>query len=525
MAAGTLTNNNVPDAAALWRALQRVVERVGAALEGEAVLEDCLDIVVEQLDADRGLIVLENTDATTTIVHARRAQKTLSRTEQEEVSKTLVRQALDTNEVVVWTKRDHSVDSLSVSMLDIHAALVAPFRGRGVPRGVLYVDFRHPLKSVELAHQEFFMAAVVLVAAMLEQNASMRAVRDRLQVAQSHLTEASQVPPLDDLLRPRSMERVREEVALALSGSAPVLVLGESGSGKTLFAQAFAEASGRTPIVRVVLGASDDLNTITSELFGHERGSFSGATGRRVGLVEYANGGTLVLDEVMNLSLHAQKLLLDFTQFGTYRPLGHAGPDPKKASVRLLAVTNGDLSKAMREGRFREDLYYRLAGVTVRLPPLRERCEDIPSLSASFLRRLGASRNWTIALEARRRLVSSGREWTGNVRELEWVLQRAPEKALSRDPTSSEIRLVDLDLAGPSSPRSAERLAEPGGTPKEEWTRLQELRAQLDLTEAELVRASLERNHHVVAHAARELGVARTTLAGRAQAMGLTFKR
>src|SRR5438477_9590402 len=101
----------------------------------------------------------------------------------------------------------------------------------------------------------------------------------------------------------------------ALAGTSSILVLGESGTGKTLLAQAIAEASGRRPIVRAVLGTSDDLNTVTSELFGHERGSFSGASGTRMGLVEYAHKGTLILDEVLNLSPHAQKLLLDFTQF------------------------------------------------------------------------------------------------------------------------------------------------------------------------------------------------------------------
>jgi len=98
-----------------------------------------------------------------------------------------------------------------------------------------------------------------------------------------------------------------------------------------LLAHSIAETSGKRPIVRATLGGSDDLNTITSELFGHERGSFSGATGRRVGLVEFANGGTLILDELLNLPPHAQKLLLDFTQFGTYRPLGYDRAEPKRA--------------------------------------------------------------------------------------------------------------------------------------------------------------------------------------------------
>ena len=158
---------------------------------------------------------------------------------------------------------------------------------------------------------------------------------------------------------------LRAELAMAVGSELPVLMLGDSGVGKTLLARAIAEASGRLPMVRAMLGAADDLNTITSELFGHERGAFSGALATRTGLVGHADGGTLVLDEILNLPAHAQQLLLDFTQFGTYRPLGHAGAEPRHARTRIIAVTNGDLEAAVRRGAFREDLFYRLGAIVV----------------------------------------------------------------------------------------------------------------------------------------------------------------
>src|SRR5687767_14987062 len=147
------------------------------------------------------------------------------------------------------------------------------------------------------------------------------------------------------------MESIRRELQSAIHGESTILILGESGTGKTLLAHAIAEASGRLPVVRAVLGSSDDLNTITSELFGHERGAFSGALTRRTGLFELAHGGTLILDELLNLPPPAQQLLLDFCQFGTYRPLGYDRREPKRAEVRIIACTNGDIERALAEGR------------------------------------------------------------------------------------------------------------------------------------------------------------------------------
>jgi DNA-binding NtrC family response regulator len=279
----------------------------------------------------------------------------------------------------------------------------------------------------------------VLLGSVLEGNRRSQSARDQLRVAQALCLDAGRTPPLEDLLSPPSMQAIRREIESAIPGDAPILILGESGTGKTLMAQAIAEASGRRPIVRAVLGASDDLNTITSELFGHERGSFSGATGKRMGLAEFANGGTLILDEILNLPPNAQQLLLDFTQFGTYRPLGYDRAEPKRAKVRLIAATNGDLQAAIREKRMRQDLYFRLAALTIELPPLRQRREDIPTMAESTLRRVDPSRTWSLSVALRRLLVSPALDWSGNVRQLERAIERARERAVARDPEATML--------------------------------------------------------------------------------------
>ncbi len=387
-----LASTKTLDLETMWRTMRQLVERVFGALAGAEALDDCLDVLVDVLGADRGLVLLKGADGGTVVVNARGGGKALSVEEREEMSRQIIRRALETGEGVVWDPLTASRSSASVTMLGILAAMAAPLHGvatgRDQPRGVLYVDFRDPRKFVTERHAEFFMASAALIGALLEQHRLTLATSERLSVAVSHSMEARRMPPLEDLLAPASMQAIRREVESALRGDAPVLISGESGTGKTLLAHAIAEASGKRPIVRAVLGSSDDLNTIASELFGHERGAFSGATARRMGLAEFANGGTMIFDEILNLPPHAQQLLLDFTQFGTYRPLGYDRPEPKQSSVRIIAATNGDLHAAIRAGRLREDLYYRLAAVTIELPP----CGDAARTSRTLPRaRCGGS--------------------------------------------------------------------------------------------------------------------------------------
>ena len=527
-----LTSAPKPTQAMLWLALQELVKRVFSALESrEAVLDECLDVVVELLGADRGLLLLVGDGGGSIALNARGRGKSLSAEEREEISKTLVREALSTEGCVTWNATLDRTNSIAALGIVSALAVTLPGTAAGGRRSVLYVDIRDRTKFVQDAHVEFVMAAAAIVGSLVEKHEETEALRDTLREATSHTTDVRPQPTLAELLAPPSMAAVRRELESAIDSKASILVLGESGTGKTALAQAIATASRRAPVVRAMLGGSDDLNTITSELFGHERGSFSGAANRRVGLVELAHKGVLVLDELLNLPANAQKLLLDFTQFGTYRPLGYDRAEPKRADVRIVAATNGNIRAAVRDGRFREDLYFRLAQIVVELPPLRRRRGDIPMLTETALARQDPRRTFTLSVALRRLLVSERLEWSGNVRQLEAVTSRARERAVFRDPEATELRPEHYearDLEG----EKPETLAVSSSQPPESadtplaavWQGIQAERARLDEREIDTLRRAVDEANGTVAHAARALGIARTTLASRLELLRVRGK-
>jgi transcriptional regulator with GAF, ATPase, and Fis domain len=504
----------------MWAFARDLLARVGSALDGDSELADALDAVIEVLHADRGVLFVADPDGAMRPLAGRRSRRPLSPLEQEEISKTFVREALASGEVVRFDALLHQAPSASAQALGIVAALVAPL-GLGPAahaHGALYVDFRNRSRVVDERHVELFVASAAIFALLLEQHTRHQGVQGELSEAKSHCLEAGPAPTLDGLLGFPSLARLRQEVELAVASTAPLLVLGESGTGKTMLAHAIAVASSRRPVVRVMLGASDDLDKIASELFGHERGAFTGASARRVGLVEYAAGGTLVLDELLNLPPPAQRLLLDFVQFGTFRPLGYERQEPKRADVRIVAATNGDVHGAIRDGRLREDLYHRLAHFEIELPPLRARREDVPLIADKLLAR--TERPLALSLDVRRMLVSPALDWSGNVRQLERAVLRARDRAFARD-RGAERLLVEHFEARDLGASSSQPALSGGGAIASRWQRLQAERSRIDESEKELLREALDAANGVVSRMARDLGIARTTLASRLGALGI----
>ncbi|MGD8316090.1 MAG: sigma 54-interacting transcriptional regulator [Myxococcales bacterium] len=394
-------------------------------------------------------------------------------------------------------------------------------RGRSLV-GALYLEFAKG-QGTQPAIIEFAETVGALLGGMIAQQALIEDTREDLRVERAR-DHNEHYLTLDELLAPESMAEIRQELRSAIKGKASIMILGESGTGKTQLATAFARASNQEPIVRATLGMADDLNTITSELFGHERGSFSGAVSKRKGLVEYADGGTLILDEVLNLRGHAQQLLLDFAQFGSYRPLGYQGREPKTASIRIISVTNGDMQQAISDRKFRQDLYYRLATVPIVLPPLRERRWDIPNIAVRYLNRTDAEADWELDGGAMEALLSPRLDWHGNIRELEAVMERGRNRARANGSNEHVIEERHLDLGGdailgdsrPPSARPSERPKEEGRAGVEErWQSLNDQRSELDALEKAIIEDALAACDGVVARTARMLDVPRTGLISR----------
>jgi len=225
--------------------------------------------------------------------------------------------------------------------------------------------------------------------------------------------------------RSAAMQQLREMIARVARSQAPVHIFGESGTGKELVAQLIHESGARREgqFVPVNCGAIP-TELMESELFGHKRGSFTGAVADKKGLVQSAEGGTLFLDEIADLPLHMQVKLLRVVQEKTVRAVGEAREEP--VDVRILSATHKDLAELVAEGRFREDLFYRINVIELRVPALRERSEDIPDLAEVILRRL-SRRMDTAPPNLDRGALDALQSYTfpGNVRELENVLERA----------------------------------------------------------------------------------------------------
>jgi two-component system, NtrC family, response regulator HydG len=301
---------------------------------------------------------------------------------------------------------------------------------------------------------------------------------------------------LDHIIgRSAGLRDVLDRVVRVAPSDATVLITGESGTGKELVARAL-HVSGRRgdrPFVPVNCAAITET-LLESELFGHARGAFTGATRARRGLFEEADGGTLFIDEVGETAPGFQAKLLRALQDGEIRRVGESSP--VRVDVRIIAATNQDLRKAILEKRFREDLFYRLNVVPIRIPPLRERPEDIPLLAVHFLAQYNQRAGTQKVFDPAALAELSEHTWPGNVRELENMVEQAA--ALS---PGVEIGLEGIQFEPVTLPRSE---ADPG--------QARTLAAVVEEAERQSIQAALQRCHADLGRVASELGISSTTL-------------
>jgi DNA-binding NtrC family response regulator len=334
----------------------------------------------------------------------------------------------------------------------------------------------------------------------------------RRAVERSHLVRENRM--LHEQLRDRfrlenivgahgSMEDVFRVVHKVAASSSTVLVYGESGTGKELVARALHYASERRqqPFYAVNVAALPE-SILEAELFGHEKGAFTGADARKVGLFEQASGSTLFLDEVGDLKRDLQVKLLRTLQEREIMRVG--GTERVRVDVRIVAATNQDLERAVREGRFREDLYYRLNVIPIVLPALRERRTDIPLLVEHFIRKYQGDRPRRIDEQALKSLMAY--DWPGNVRELESVIERA--LLLGEGDTIVAADLPAPVRAGVSTPRGVTDIEIP------------ESGIDLEALEQSLILKALRKAEGNVTRAARLLGLTRRTLQYRLEKLG-----
>ncbi len=301
-----------------------------------------------------------------------------------------------------------------------------------------------------------------------------------------------------------------------------VLITGESGTGKELVARALHENSSRSdkPFIKVNCAAiPKDL--MESELFGYERGAFTGAVGSKPGRFELASGGTLFLDEIAEIPVEMQVKLLRVLQESEFERVG--GIKTIRVDVRLVAATNRDLKREIAQGAFREDLYYRLNVVPIALPALRERISDIPLLAAHFVDKFNARLKKNVVgleSEAMDRLVVYG--WPGNIRELENVLERA---ILFCD--TQRVRVIDLPVEVRDGPVEASKVGTPTAPPVEPKEGLgtdglkEQVKAAMSRLERELIVRALDQTGGNVTHAARLLKISRKGLQLKMKELGL----
>ncbi|MHB8766378.1 MAG: sigma 54-interacting transcriptional regulator, partial [Deferrisomatales bacterium] len=494
-----------------WKTLYEVSRVIGQALALDQALDAILRTLAESLSMNRATVVLKDDDTGNLAI---RASHGLT---PEEVQRGVYRPGEGVTGKIFASGSPYVIPDVSKEPLFLNRTgarridrqrisfVGVPVLLKGEPIGVLNVD---RLFGDEVSFErdvEFLTILATLIAQLVHLNRQVRSREQGLVRANQSLKAelSDKYQHFYMVGRSPAMAAVQELVRKVAPSRASVLLLGESGTGKTLIARILHEASPRAryPFVKVNCAALPE-NLLESELFGYEKGAFTGAVQAKPGRLEDADGGTLFLDEVGELSLSLQAKLLRFIQERQFERLG--GSHTKTVDVRIVAATNRDLEEAVAEGAFREDLYYRLNVFPIRVPSLRDRRDDVTMLLDYFLDKFAREYGQPLRLAPRARRALTQYEWPGNVREMENMVERLAILA-----EGAEIGWENLPphVAAARSPDPVRD----GGRP---LPHLKEL-------ERREVLAALQRNRWIQSRAARELGITLRQIGYRIKKYGL----
>ena len=462
--------------------LQEISRTINSELDMNRLINKILDMVIEVLQAERGFLILKDSDGKLVIRTARNIDRDSIKKPEFKVSFSIAKRVMKTGETILTSNAQEDArfkDKISVHDLKLKSVLCVPFKAKDQILGAVYVDNRFVSglfgdHDLELLTAFSNQAAIALENARLyednlNKHKEVAELNQRLQ--QKVTTQEVELEKVKSVLedsqkqlglkydyskiigRSRAMQEVLHLLDRIIDTQVPILIQGESGTGKELVARAihYNGLLKDKPFAAENCAALPET-LLESELFGYKRGAFTGADRDKKGLFEIANGGSLFLDEVAEMSENMQKKLLRVLQEGEIRPVG--GKDYIKVKVRIISATNKDLKTLMQKGNFREDLYYRLNVVTINLPPLRERPADIPLLVSHFLTKIAhESRRPQPEIEPDVITLLERYKWPGNVRELENELNRAvalSDRVIRKDSLSLNIRLLEDPSAAPA---------------------------------------------------------------------------
>jgi Nif-specific regulatory protein len=403
-------------------AVLRISTAINGIKEPEELQRRVLEMIFEVIPVERSAVLLvgQNHDEFVSGIYRERGRDAAG---PFRISRTIARQVLHDGVAVIANDilNDQQFQpSESLVASQIRSVLCVPLLVFGSKLGVIYADTTHPGILVDEHHLHLLTAIASVTAVGLEHaryvewlEGENRRLREEINIEHDMVGDSAR------------MREVYQFVSKVAPTASTVLIRGESGTGKELVARAIHRNSKRAnrPFVPINCAALTE-SLLESELFGHERGAFTGAIAQKRGKIEVADGGTVFLDEIGELALTLQAKLLRVLQEREFERVG--GTRPIKVDIRLIAASNRDLNEAVKANLFRQDLFYRLNVVSVTLPPLRERREDIPLLAAYFVQKYSRAANRGVAgISPEAHLLLKNYDWPGNVRELQNALERA----------------------------------------------------------------------------------------------------